>query len=137
VTEPAAPGHRPPIAIVYVEDNAANFALVRKILEHDGGYRVLGATTGEEGLELIERERPALVLLDLDLPGISGIEVAARLKSDERLRDIPLVAVTASVMKRERDAAIAAGCARFVEKPFDIHLLRDIVAEMVAPLTIT
>jgi CheY-like chemotaxis protein len=120
-----------PIRVVYVEDNAANLALVRKILEHDGSYRVLGAATGEDGLALIERERPAIVLLDLDLPGISGIEVAKRLKADATLCDIPLVAVTASVMKRERDAALAAGCVRFVEKPFDIRHLREIVDEIV------
>lgn len=114
--------------VVYIEDNAANFALVRKVLEHAGEYEVLGATTGEEGLELVSKVEPELVLLDLDLPGIDGFAVAQQLRADPRHRSIPLIAISASVMKHERERAIEAGCVNFVEKPFDIVQLRSIVA---------
>jgi two-component system, cell cycle response regulator DivK len=113
--------------ILYVEDNAANLALVRKVLEHGGRYEVVGAATGEEGLELAAARPPALILLDLDLPGIDGFELARRLRAGATTAAIPLVAISASVMKHEREQAIAAGCARFVEKPFDIAELRAVV----------
>lgn len=118
--------------IVYVEDNPANFVLVRKILEVHGEHVVEQAASGEEGLERIESDPPALVLLDLDLPGMSGLELARRLKADARLRSIPIVAISASVMKDERNQARQAGCAGFLEKPFDIQELRRVVAEAVA-----
>lgn len=118
--------------VVYVEDNDANFTLVRKVLEATGEVEVTGATTGEEALPLIAADPPDLVLLDLDLPGISGFELAARLKADPALSHIPLVAISASVMKQERDQALAAGCVAFVEKPFDIQRLRQVVADAAA-----
>jgi len=118
--------------IVYVEDNPANFVLVRKVLEGGGRYVVEQAATGEEGLVRILEAPPALVLLDLDLPGMSGLELAAILGADPRVREIPIVAISASVMKEERNQALAAGCAWFLEKPFDIQELRRVVAEVIA-----
>jgi CheY-like chemotaxis protein len=119
-----------PRRVVYIEDNAANLALVTKVLAH-GGYDVLGAPTGEAGLELVAREKPDVVLLDLDLPGIDGFEVARRLKADRKLARIPIIAISASVMKHEREQALAVGCLCFVEKPFDIGALRVAVHEAV------
>lgn len=119
-----------PVRILYIEDNAANLALVRKVLEHTGAYAVIGAGTGEQGLEEARREVPALVLLDLDLPGIDGFEVARRFTADPALSRVPLVAISASVMKEERAQALAAGCVRFIEKPFDIGELRAVVDQM-------
>ncbi len=113
--------------ILYVEDNAANLALVRKVLEHGGRYEVIGAPTGEDGLEAACAGAPALILLDLDLPGMDGFELARRLRADSRTAHVPLVAISASVMKHERDQALAAGCIRFIEKPFDIAELRVVV----------
>ena len=118
--------------IVYVEDNPANFVLVRKILEASGGYVVEQATSGEAGWTLIEANPPALVLLDLDLPGMSGLELARMLAADERLSGLPVVAISASVMKDERTQALEAGCMAFIEKPFDIVELRRVVAEAIA-----
>lgn len=118
--------------IVYVEDNAANFLLVRKVLEVRGEYEVEQAPSAEDGWERIVASQPRLVLLDLDLPGISGLELAQRLKGDERTQGIPVVAISASVMKEERSQALAAGCVWFLEKPFDIQELRRIVGEVVA-----
>lgn len=118
--------------VVYIEDNAANLSLVRKVLEHAGRYEVIGADTGEAGLELIARDPPDLVLLDLDLPQMDGFEVARRLKASPALAAIPIVAISASVMKQERQHALEAGCAFFVEKPFDIRELRAVVEEALA-----
>lgn len=118
--------------IIYVEDNPANFVLVRKVLEVHGEYVVEQADSGEAGWERIVLAPPALVLLDLDLPGLSGIELARRLQADERLRSIPIVAISASVMKDERAQARQAGCAWFLEKPFDIQELRRVVAATIA-----
>jgi two-component system, cell cycle response regulator DivK len=121
-------GHR----ILYVEDNPANLALVTKVLEHSGVYRVTGVTTGEEALEQLRHDIPALLLLDLDLPGIDGFEVARRVKRDTNLARLPIIAISASVMKEERHQALAAGCLAFVEKPFDIDELRRVVADAIA-----
>jgi two-component system, cell cycle response regulator DivK len=118
--------------ILYVEDNPANLALVTKVLEHTGKYRVTGLATGEAGLQHMRRERPDLLLLDLDLPGIDGFEVARRVKLDPALRGLPIVAITASVMKQERRQALEAGCVAFIEKPFDIQELRRLVADAIA-----
>ncbi|MBA3550085.1 MAG: response regulator [Nannocystis sp.] len=115
--------------VVYIEDNPSNFALARKILEWSGKYEVLGAKDGISGLEMVRLRRPDVVLLDLDLPGISGIEVVQAIRRSPEIARTPVLAVTASVMKRERTQAMAAGCDRFIEKPFDIHDLRRQVDE--------
>lgn len=115
--------------VVYIEDNPSNFALARKILEWTGHYQVLGAKDGISGLEMVRERRPDVVLLDLDLPGISGIEVVQAIRRTPEIARTPVLAVTASVMKRERTQAMAAGCDCFIEKPFDIHDLRRQVDE--------
>ncbi len=122
--------------VVYIEDNPSNFALARKILEWSGNYQVLGAKDGISGLEMVREHRPDVVLLDLDLPGISGIEVVQAIRRSPEIARTPVLAVTASVMKRERTQAMAAGCDSFIEKPFDIHDLRrqvDAAAGLKAP----
>lgn len=122
--------------VVYVEDNPDTIGLVTWILEATGRYRVLGAQDGVAGLKLIKTRRPHLVLLDLDLPLVSGIELAQRVRSDPELAAIPMVAVTASVMNSEKERCLRAGCRAFVEKPFDIDTLRSVVDAYVsrAPL---
>ncbi|MBV1861978.1 MAG: response regulator [Nannocystaceae bacterium] len=121
-----------PRRVVYIEDNAANLALVTKVLAHIG-YEVEGAVTGEAGLNSIHNDPPDLVLLDLDLPGIGGIEVVRRIKAIPALSAIPFIAISASVMKQERKLALDAGCLSFVEKPFDIGELRVAVEEALTP----
>lgn len=123
--------------ILYIEDNVANLALVRKVLEHSGAYAVVGAGTGEDGLSAAQADPPALVLLDLDLPGIDGISLAKVMRADPKLAAIPIVALSAGVMKGEREQALAAGCAHFLEKPFDIAELRGLVDATIAKTTTT
>lgn len=117
--------------IVYVEDNAANFVLVHKVLCSAAAYEVVRAATAEEGWAMVVDDPPRLLLLDLDLPGMSGLEFARRLQADERTRKIPIVVISASVMKEERRQALDAGCVWFLEKPFDIKELRRVVADVI------
>jgi two-component system cell cycle response regulator DivK len=120
------------LTVVYVEDNQANLDLVTRLLESTGRYRVIGVTDGEAGLTAILAERPALVLTDLDVPTINGFEITRRLKSmdDRRLAETPVVAVSANVLKNEREAALHAGCIGFIEKPFDIAEFRREIARI-------
>ena len=119
------------VKVVYVEDNLDNLRLVEWVLESTGRYRVLGATDGVAGLDLVRRERPALVLLDLDLPLVDGLELARRIRQDAELRQIPLVAVSASVMRKERQRCLEAGCMAFVEKPFDVIAFTALVGDCI------
>ena len=120
------------IKVVYTEDNQANLALVVRVLESTGQFRVLGAPDGDSGLELIEAEIPDVVLVDLDIPGSNGFEVTRRIKasSNRRVARIPVAAVSANVMQNERIASLDAGCVLFIEKPFDINAFRATVAEL-------
>jgi two-component system cell cycle response regulator DivK len=104
---------------------------VQLILEATGRYMVLGAADGLAGLDLVREKRPVLVLVDLDLPLIDGFELIKRIRLDPELRAIPLVAVSASVMHRERQRSLDAGCMAFVEKPFDVVAFRDLVDDCI------
>ena len=107
--------------ILVIEDNAKNLKLVRDVLQH-AGYEVLEARTGEEGVEVAASSEPDLVLMDLQLPGIDGMEALRRLRASER-RSVPVVAVTAFAMKADRERAFAAGFDGYVEKPISVRAL--------------
>jgi CheY-like chemotaxis protein len=119
--------------VLYVEDNPANYELVRRVLESTGLWTVRGITRGRDALQSLLDRRPSLVLLDLDLPDLHGTKVLQEIRKDPRLADLPVVVITASVTKHERTAAIEAGCDRFIEKPIDIARLRETVAELARP----
>ena len=107
-----------PIVLV-VEDNERNRKLVRTILEFRG-YDVVECDDGEPSLDLARRHRPALVLMDIQLPKMNGVEALARLRADPETRGIPVVAVTASVTPSERDRVVAAGFNGYIPKPIDV-----------------
>jgi two-component system cell cycle response regulator DivK len=113
--------------VLYVEDNEQNMRLVRKILVH-AGYEVLEAIDGYSGLEAAERERPDLILMDVNLPDIDGLEVTARLKRLPTLAHIPVVALTANAMVGDREKALEAGCDGYLPKPVSKADLLDVVA---------
>ena len=114
--------------ILIVEDNDNNKKLLRDVLRHHG-YRVAEATTGEEGNALAAAQPPALILMDIQLPGINGIEALARLRADTRTRHIPVVAVTASAMDQDRARIMAAGFNAYQRKPISMkELLRTVEA---------
>ena len=107
------------VLILVVEDNERNAKLLRDVLEHRG-YRVLVAETGELGVALAQEHLPALVLMDIQLPGIDGIEAFEQLQSDAATRDIPVVAVTASAMQEERARIATVGFAGYQPKPIRV-----------------
>ncbi|NVB40955.1 response regulator [Pseudenhygromyxa sp. WMMC2535] len=116
--------------ILVVEDNDANYALIHRLLESTGLWTVSRATEVAQALTEIARQRPEVILLDIDLPGdADGLVLARTIKGSEELRRIPIVVVSASVMKQEHAKAAEAGCEYFVEKPFDIDKLRRVVVE--------
>ncbi|MCC6748987.1 MAG: response regulator [Deltaproteobacteria bacterium] len=117
--------------VVYVEDNPDNLRLVQRVLESTGRYRVLGAADGVAGLALIRHHRPAIVLLDLDLPILGGLELAKQIRTDPELAGTPVVVVSANVMHGERERCLDAGCMDFVEKPIDIVAFRGVVARCI------
>jgi two-component system cell cycle response regulator DivK len=108
--------------ILVVEDNALNLKLVRDVLEF-AGYDVIEARSGEDGLRAAQEAPPDLVLLDLQLPGIDGIETLHRLRQGSPGRDVPVVAVTAFAMAEDRRRAAEAGFDGYVEKPISVRAL--------------
>lgn len=120
--------------ILVIEDNRLNMKLVRDVLEH-AGYAVVTATTGEEGVELALEMRPDLVLMDLQLPGIDGTEALRRIEQSAPRDGMPVVAVTASAMPSDREAASRAGFDGFLEKPINARALPAQVAGFLAAST--
>jgi len=104
--------------ILLIEDNEQNRYLARFLLEKNG-YRVVSAVDGLEGIALAEEVRPAVILLDIQLPRMNGYEVARAIRQRPALREIPLVAVTSYAMTGDREKAIASGCNGYIEKPID------------------
>jgi CheY-like chemotaxis protein len=104
--------------ILLIEDNAQNRYLATFLLEQ-GGHEVLQAETGPEGLEIAAEVLPDLILLDIQLPRMDGHAVARELKIDDRLKSIPIVAVTSYAMPGDREKCFAAGAEGYIEKPID------------------
>jgi two-component system, cell cycle response regulator DivK len=114
--------------VLVVEDNEKNMKLVRDVLQATG-YRTLEATTGEEAIELALSHGPALVLMDVQLPGIDGAEALARLRRDERTASIPVLALTAQAMQGDRERFLDAGFDGYLSKPVDVLELVAAVRE--------
>jgi two-component system, cell cycle response regulator DivK len=108
--------------ILYIEDNTDNRLLIRRVLQAEG-YEVIEAVDGRSGLQQAATARPDLILMDINLPEIDGYELTARLKQVSNLNRIPIIAVTANVMKGDREKTLAAGCDGYIQKPIDIDLL--------------
>jgi two-component system cell cycle response regulator DivK len=113
--------------ILHVEDNFDNRMLVRRVLEAEG-YRVIEAEDGPQGLEWLCSEIPDLVLMDINLPEIDGYEVTKRFKQLPSMVSVPVIAMTANVMKGDREKTLAAGCDGYIPKPIDIDALPDQIA---------
>ena len=105
--------------ILVVEDNEKNRRLVRDVLTFKG-YQVIETERGEDGVRLAKERLPKLVLMDIQLPGINGIEALRQIRADETTRAIPIMAVTASVMDRDRQTIMAAGFDGYQAKPLSV-----------------
>ena len=104
--------------ILLVEDNEVNRRLAEFLLRSHGFF-VIQAATALEAFEMLKTDRPDLIVMDIQLPGIDGLEATKKLKNDPATRDIPVVAVTSYAMKGDRESALAAGCAGYVTKPIE------------------
>jgi two-component system, cell cycle response regulator DivK len=116
--------------VLIVEDNPANMKLATFLLE-SAGHTVLSATDAEAGLTLARGERPNLILMDIQLPGMDGLEATALLKRDDATSAIPVIALTALAMKGDEERIRAAGCDGYVAKPMDYQ---DFLATIAAQL---
>jgi CheY-like chemotaxis protein len=116
--------------ILIVEDNEKNRKLERDVLQFHG-YRTIEAETGEDGVRLAHESPPALILMDIQLPGISGIEALRRLRADAETQSIAVMAVTASAMAQDRQTILAAGFDGYLSKPIS---LKEFVAAVRALL---
>jgi two-component system, cell cycle response regulator DivK len=112
--------------ILIVEDNDKNMKLVRDVLQVDG-YTTLEAVTGEDGVALAQQRKPDLILMDIQLPGINGIEALRILRADPATAPIPIIAVTASVMQQDRKMITEAGFDAYVGKPLNLKEFREAV----------
>ena len=116
--------------VLIVEDNDKNMKLARDVLQAKG-YQTLEAETGEEGVKLAKENVPDLVLMDIQLPGINGIEAFKQLRADPKTARIPIVALTASVTPTDRSQITAAGFDAFVSKPINLKEFLDTVKRLV------
>ncbi|WP_437274442.1 response regulator [Sorangium sp. So ce375] len=114
--------------ILVIDDNATNMKLLRVLLTTEG-YEVRTAVDAREAIEVMKSFRPRLILMDLQLPGMSGFELTRLLKADARTRDITILAVTAYAMKGDEERARAAGCDGYVSKPIDTRALASTIAQ--------
>lgn len=121
--------------ILCVEDNDTNMRLVSRIVEGER-HEFLGATDGVMALDMARREKPDLILLDINIPGLNGLELARLLKADKALAEIPLIATTANVLVGDRERCLEAGCDEYLPKPLDIRELQVMLRHYIGPLTI-
>ncbi len=116
--------------ILYIEDNPGNRLLVRRILEAEG-YQVVEAQDGPSGLEAVRQSSPALILLDINLPEIDGYELVGQLRALPEAARVPIIALTANVMKGDRERTLEAGCDGYIQKPIDVDALPGQIASYI------
>jgi two-component system cell cycle response regulator DivK len=108
--------------ILYIEDNRDNRSLVRRVLESEG-YAVLEAANAEDALTSLRVGSPDLILMDINMPGMDGYTLTAQIKSMPDYSRIPIIAMTANVMRGDRERSLEAGCDGYIQKPIDIDIL--------------
>ncbi len=102
--------------VLYIEDNPQNMRLVKKFLRM-GGFEMIGAEDGNTGLAMAESEMPGIILMDINLPDIDGVEVTKRLRANPSTSQIPIIALTANAMHGDRERFLEAGCDDYLSKP--------------------
>lgn len=108
--------------ILYIEDNFENRMLVRRVLEAEG-YEVVEAKDGNQALQRLEGQGIDLALMDINMPDLDGYTLATRIRATPRLASLPIVAMTANVMRGDRERSLDAGCDGYIQKPIDIDTL--------------
>lgn len=110
--------------ILYVEDNADNRTLVRRVLTAEG-YNIIEAVNATQALEILNNTKPNLILMDINMPDIDGYTLTAKIKETAGLELIPIIALTANVMRGDRERSLEAGCDGYIQKPIDIDALSE------------
>jgi two-component system cell cycle response regulator DivK len=110
--------------ILYVEDTFENRILIRRILQADG-FTVIEAENGAQAFEVLKEATPDLILMDINMPDIDGYTLTTQLRSIPKLFDVPIVALTANVMRGDRERSLAAGCDGYIQKPVDVDTLPE------------
>ncbi|MEO6096296.1 MAG: response regulator [Fibrobacteria bacterium] len=124
--------HGTPMRILVVDDNLVNLKLASELMECEG-YLVDRAVNADDAMEAIARNRPDLILMDLALPGMDGLELTRHIRGQEATRGILVVALTAFAMKRDEDRAMEAGCDAYIIKPIDTRKLPALLAGLLRP----
>jgi Response regulators consisting of a CheY-like receiver domain and a winged-helix DNA-binding domain len=110
--------------VLVIEDNEMNRYLISFILKGEG-FEVIEAITGEVGVEMAIRDRPDLILMDIQLPGIDGLEATKRIRASPADEKVPIIALTSYAMSGDREKALAAGCTGYIEKPINPDTIMD------------
>ncbi len=116
--------------ILHVEDNLENRILVRRLLMADG-YELLEAEDASQALTMLQTHRPDLILMDINMPGTDGYTLTAKIKAIPGMTNVPIVAITANVMKGDREKALGAGCDGYIDKPIDIDRFGTTIARFI------
>jgi two-component system, cell cycle response regulator DivK len=114
--------------ILHVEDNHDNRILVRRLLISDG-YEILEAENAQQAITLLETNNPDLILMDINMPDIDGYTLTSNLKTRPNLINVPIVAITANVMRGDRERVFKSGCNGYIEKPIDVDRFLDQIAQ--------
>lgn len=114
--------------VLCIEDNKINMLLVSRVVEA-AGYDLIRAEDGPRALRLLQETQPDIILLDVNIPGIHGLDLARMIKEDERLASIPLIATTANVLVGDKERCLEAGCDEYLPKPLDIRRLREVMRD--------
>jgi len=117
--------------ILYIEDNTDNRMLVKRILEAEG-YVIWEAANASEAVNVIAGRTPDLILMDINMPDVDGFTLTTRLKAQPALRHTPIIALTANVMKGDRERSLQAGCDGYIQKPIDVDTLPRQIARILA-----
>jgi two-component system cell cycle response regulator DivK len=118
--------------VLVVEDNPLNMKLFSAMIAAEG-YEVLEAKNGQHGLELAQRQHPDLIIMDIQLPGMSGLEVTQSLKADAATRDIPIIATTAFATRGDEETIMASGCDAYMAKPIAISQFLELIESFMTP----
>jgi CheY-like chemotaxis protein len=125
-----------PATVLYIEDNPANLKLVQEIVRFRPDLRLVSAPDGHFGLSLARSQKPDMILMDLNLPGLSGFEVLAQLRREPETARIPAIAVSANAMRADIERALAAGFVRYLTKPIDIGQFNEAIDGVLAQRTV-
>ena len=112
------------VMVLYVEDNYDNRVLIRRVLESEG-YKMCEASTADGAFEQLKAHDPDIILMDINMPEMDGYTLTAKIKEVSKYKDIPVIAVTANVMRGDKERSLKAGCDGYIQKPIDIDTLTE------------